>query len=468
MKQQFRYSIILLYVGLLGFSSCFVGREYERPDMPTEALYRSDHLKDSLSLFADSSSIAKTSWRELFTDTVLQNYIEVALENNLDIRKAIQSIYAAESYLQLGKASFGPSANASLNYGFTHNPKASQFGDVNNFNLGADLSWEIDIWGKIRSQKKAYEAAYLQTLEAHNGVKTRLIANMARTYYQLISLDDQIHIAERNLAARDSSLMTTKALMQAGQLTAVAIKQTEAQVFEAENILLNLKNQRRTIENTFCLLMSEAPHAISRGDSLDQQVINTPLVIGVPAKLLVNRPDVRQSEYALLQALELTNVAKSNFYPSLVLTAGAGFQATDIKNWLTPEGIFATIAGGLLQPIINKRQIKTAYEVAQTKEQQAFINYEQSLLIAGQEVSDALYNYQTQEQAMNLQEQQVASLRKAVDYSQQLLVNGLANYLEVLTAQQNVLQTELSLSNTRYQRLAAMITLYEALGGGWQ
>ncbi|HRP91054.1 MAG TPA: efflux transporter outer membrane subunit [Edaphocola sp.] len=464
MKNRNNISLMFLLVGTLTLSSCFIGRKYERPSVAVNNLFRMDALGNTSQ---DTNSMALVNWKEVFSDTILQHYIEQGLVNNFDIRIAIKSIDAAAAYVKQIQSAFGPVASATLNYGIAHNPKYTGLGNVNQFQLSADLSWEADIWGKIKNQKNATEAAYLQTVEAKNMVKTRLVANLANIYFQLIALDKQESIAQKSIQTRDSSLQTTKALMQAGQLTAVAIQQSQAQVYEAQNILLNLKNQRRVLENAFCFLLSEPPSAIRRS-SFEKQHINTPLAVGVPAQLLENRPDVKQAEYALRQALSLTNVAEANFYPSLVLTASTGFKAVDIKDWLTPEGIFAQVAGGVLQPIINRRQLKTQLEVAQTKEEQAYLRYQQILLAAGNDVSNALFDFQTQSEALDLQEKQNKVLQTAVKYSQQLLVNGLASYLEVLSAQQNVLSTELALANTHYKRWAAMIQLYQSLGGGWR
>ena len=459
--------MVLLFSPLL-FTSCFVLKKYERTVEPTENLFRTDDIQDSLFQIAeDETTLATIAWRELFTDTILQNYIEQALTQNLDIRIAIQSIDAAAAYLKQSKAAFGPAINGSLNYSLTHNPGNISAGNVSQYQLGADLSWEADIWGRIRSQKNVATAAYLQSIEAHNAVKTKLVANLATLYYQIIALDEQVEIARLSIQTRENSVQTTVALMEGGDLTAVAIQQTQAQVYDAQNILLNLENQRRALENAFCLLLSEPSHAIRRAE-MNKQSVDTPLTLGVPAQLLANRPDVRHAELNLIQALELTNVAKASFYPSLVISATGGFRDTDVKRWLTPDGIFGQIAGGLLQPILSRRQLKTTYEVAQTVEEQALLRYQQALLLAGNEVSDALNDYQTYTDAIALQKLQYEALDTAVHYSQQLLVNGLATYLEVLTAQQNLLTTELNLSNTRFKRLATTIQLYQALGGGWR
>lgn len=468
-------SIFIICAGLLllPLSSCFVAKDYHRPETNTAGLYRTDQLRDSASIVMDSTSMAEVSWKSLFSDTLLKHYISTALDSNIDIRIALQSIDAAAAYVRQGKAGNLPTLSAGLDYSNSVYSKNSLSGQstngkaINQFQIGANLSWEADIWGKIRSQKRAYDDSYLQTIEAHKAVKTQLVANIATTYYQLMALDEQVKIAQISIISRDSSLTTTKALKQAGQVTAVAVKQTEAQLYAAQLILLELQQQQRLLENSFCILLNEPPHSIQR-NTLRGQTINTELKVGVPANLLANRPDVREAELGLMQAFEMTNVAKSNFYPSLTITAAGGFQSVSLKDWLNVNSIFANVAGSLLQPIVNHRQIRTAYEVAKSQQKQALLRYEQTLLTSGNEVSNALYNYQTEAQAIVLEQKQYEAYQTAVNYSEQLLINGLANYLEVLTARQNALSTQLSLVNTRYEQLASIIELYRALGGGWK
>lgn len=460
-------SLFVLVAG--GLSSCYVTKEYQRPEMETKYLYRTDQLDDSVSLVMDSVSMADVSWRNLFTDDLLKQYIKTALDNNIDIRIALKNIDIATAYVEQSKAAFAPSLFGNLNAGYAHNSKNSKAGtpDVAQFQLGASLSWEADIWGKIKSQEKAALAGYLQTVEAHNTVTTRLIANVATIYYQLTAVSEQMKIARQTIQSRDSSLTTTKALMQAGQLTAVAVKQTEAQLYDAQLILLNLKAQERVLENAFCMLLNEPPHPIER-NPLSRQEITTPLRTGVAASLLANRPDVRRAGFGLVQAFEMTNVAKTNFYPSLTITAGTGLQSADITNWIGLHSVFANVAGGLLQPIFNRKQIRTAYTVAQIQQEQALLDYQQALLTAGNDVSNALFDYQIQSETIVIEEKKYEAYKIAVDYSEQLLINGLANYLEVLTARQNALATQLNLVNTRYSRLQSIVNLYEALGGGWK
>lgn len=463
MNRRINIFLITALFGPLFFTSCFVMKKYERTIEPAENLFRTDNIQDSLFSFdKDAEPLGAVAWQDLFTDTILQNYIERALTQNFDVRMAIHNIDAAAAYLKQSRAAFEPTAGGYLNYSLSLNQ-----GNVSLFQLGADLSWEADIWGKIRSRERVASAAYLQSVEAHNTVKTKLVTALATLYFQIMALDEQVEIARLSIETRENSLQTTSALMEGGDLTAVAIQQTQAQVYDAQNILLNLKNQRRTLENAFCLLLSEPSQPVRRG-KIDEQSVQTGLTIGVPAQLLANRPDVKHAELDLIQALELTNVAKASFYPSLIINASGGFRDTDIKSWLTPDGIFGQIAGGLLQPILSRRQLKTEYEVALTREEQALIRYQQILLLAGNEVSDALSDYQTYSDAITLQEMQYEALNTAVNYSRELLINGLSTYLEVLTAQQNLLTTELNLTNTRFKKVESVIKLYQALGGGWQ
>lgn len=470
--KKLNIKVVFTVTCLLILSSCYVAKEYQRPELNTANLYRTDYLTDSVTIAMDSTSLANISWRNLFTDPLLQDYIQQALNNNVDIRIALQSVEAAEAYLKQAKAAYYPTLDASLNYTLSKNSGNSALGQLSDkaigqFQLGPSFSWELDIWKKIRSMERATAAIYFQSIEAHRGIKTQLIANVASTYYLLAALSEQIEIADRSIASRDSSLATTRALKSAGQVTEVAVKQMEAQVYDAQLIRLNLLQQERSLENAFCLLLNEAPHRVER-NALSAQSIQTNLTTGVPALLLANRPDVMQAEYGLINAFELTNVAKSNFYPSLVIRASGGLQSTHLKDWLSANSLFATIAGNLLQPIFYQRQLKTAYEVAQIRQEQALLSYEKTLLLAGNDVSNALFDYQTQTETITLEEKRSQALSKAVNYSEQLLINGLANYLEVLTARQSVLATQLNLVNARYAQLNAIVNLYEALGGGWQ
>ncbi|WP_373058125.1 efflux transporter outer membrane subunit [Zunongwangia sp. H14] len=465
MKKLKLYKFILAPVVLLSLQACFVAKDYEQPDIVKEEHYRTDTFPQ------DSLNIANISWREIFTDPLLTGYIEEGLENNIDIRIALQQILAAEAYVKQGKAAYFPTLNANAQMTHQELSSNSQFGSlfssIDQYEISGALSWEADIWGRITSTKKAFQARYLQTVAAHKAVKTRLIADIASNYYQLLALDEQIRITRQTIENRENSLETTEALKEAGNVTEVGVKQTEAQLYTARAILIDLVNQQRLLENSFSILLGEAPMQIERTD-LSQQEITTALHIGVPAQLLRNRPDVIAAEYNLVNAFQLTNAARADFYPSLTLSATGGFQSLDLKELFDPNSLFATIVGGLAQPIFNSRRIRTEYEVSQAEQEQARLNFRDTFLTATREVMDALYSYQAATETIEVRQKEYNAYQTATDYSEELLNNGLANYLEVLTARENALNSSLNLIDARYNQLQSMVDLYQSLGGGWQ
>lgn len=221
------------------------------------------------------------------------------------------------------------------------------------------------------------------------------------------------------------------------------------------------------MENAFCILLGESPHDVPR-TTLEQQKPDSLMTAGVPLRLLTNRPDVLAAEYGLINAFELTNVARSNFYPSLRITANGGFQSLDFANWFNPASIFGTVVGSLTQPVFNQRQIRSQLEIRKAQQEKAFLNYKATILDATREVSDALYTYQAMSSKISLKRQEYLSYEKAVSYSEELIKNGLGTYLDVLTSRQNMLNAQLNLVNTEYSRLNSIVQLYQAIGGGWQ
>lgn len=466
---QLRFSkyIMVLLVSSFTMQGCFVAKTYERPQLEeTQNLYRTDALP------ADSISIADMSWKELFTDSYLVQYIEEGLQNNIDIRIAIQQMLAAEAYVKQGKASFFPSLNGNASITHQELSRNSQFGSffngsIEQFEVTADLSWEADIWGKIRSNKRAFEADYLQSVAAHQAVKTGLIASIASTYYQLLSLDAQLEITKKTIATRDSSVTTIQALKEAGQVTQVAVDQNIAQYNNARALQVDLEAAIFQTENTLSILLGKQPQQYQRSE-LENQRFDSELKLGVPSTLLSNRPDVIAAEYNLVRAFELTNVARSNFYPSLTLTASTGFQSLELDKLLNTSSLFATVIGGLTQPIFNQRRTRTQKEAANAQQEQALLEFKRSLLVAGNEVSNALYTYSAETKKFEFRTLEVEALRNAESNSEELLKNGYANYLDLLTARQSALSAELNVIDSKLQQLLSVVTLYEALGGGWK
>lgn len=454
---------VVVAAGLL-MQSCFVAKNYQSPDVSTEKLYRTEQAKDSVSL-------AAFSWEQLFTDPVLQKHIKTGLQNNYDLRIGLQNLAAAEANMKQGKAGYLPTFTANASWTHQELAKNSQFGSFFNgaldqYELSGRLSWEADVWGKIRSNKRAFAASYLQTVAAQQAIQTQLVSGISSTYFQLLALDAQIKVAEKTMENRSRSVETIKALKDAGSVNEVAVKQTEAQLYATQVILEDLKFNVKVLENSLSILLGQAPGPIERG-LFDSQTMTTEIKVGIPALLLSKRPDVVAAEMNFRNAFEMTNVARSNFYPSLTVTANGGFQSLELKDWFSANSLFASVITGLTQPIFNQRQIKTRHEVAKANQQKAYLQFEQTLLTAGKEVSDALASYENETEKLEIRTKQLESLQKAADYSDELLQYGLVNYLEVLTAKDNALNTELSTIDNRFKQLNAVISLYRALGGGY-
>lgn len=465
--RTFKY-MAMLTVSAFTLQSCFVAKDYERPQVEeTQNLYRTDALP------TDSLSMADLSWKELFNDPYLVQYIEEGLQNNIDIRVAIQQVLAAEAYVKQGKAAYFPSISGNASITHQELSKNSQFGSflsdtsTDQFDLTTSLSWEADIWGKIRSNKRASEADYLRTVAAHQAVKSRLVSDIAATYYQLLALDSQLEITKKSIMVRDSSVTTIQALKDAGNVTQVAVDQNIAQYNNARALQVDLETAIFQTENTLSILLGQQPQNYIRS-VLDDQELQSDLRLGVPTTLLSNRPDVIAAEYNLVRAFELTNVARSNFYPSLTISATGGFQSLQLDQILNTNSLFANIVGGLTQPIFNQRKIRTQKEVADAQQEQALLEFKRSLLIAGNEVSNALYTYTAETEKFEYRTLEVEALRNAESNSNELLKNGYANYLDLLTARQSALSAELNVIDSKLQQLLSIVDLYEALGGGWK
>ena len=468
MKITIHKIILIFFVSFL-VVSCHTRQNYQRAnDVVDEKLFRTDALpKDSLSM-------ANLSWKEIFTDAVLQKHIAKALENNLDIRIALQNIASAEAYLKQSKAAYQPTISVGPDYSFNTSSLNTQFGQIvgerryiNQFDITANLGWELDLWGKLKGQEKAQYAAYLSSVAAHQNVKSNLVASIATAYYQLLTFDEQKKIFSNTIEIRKKNLETTKALKDAGIVSEVAVQQSEALVYNAEASLVTLEVQIQMLENTISLLMGEPSHEIER-TSLSTQNFALNTDVGYPSALLANRPDVKQAEFNLINAFELTNAAKAQFYPSLRITGSTGVQSVDIDKLFSSNSVFANVLVGLAQPILNKRQIRTNYEVSLANQERAYLNFRKTILNAGNEVSDALKMYNAQDQFIAFKKKELSAYDKSVEFSQELVNYGMANYLEVLNANVNKLNAEINIANAQYTKLQAGVELYRALGGGWR
>lgn len=466
-RQKYLSNLTLLVALILSLQSCFVAKDYTRPDLSeTKSLYRTDNLP------TDSSSIADLSWKTLFKDQELQNHIDEALENNMDIRIAIQQIIAAEAYAKQGKAGYQPIVGIGVNASHQEYSKNSQFGSIfktglDSYDITANLSWEADVWGKIRSQKRSTRAAYLKSIAGHQAVKTKLVSSIATTYYTLLALDAQLQVTNKTIETRENSLAVIKSLKDAGQVSQVAVDQLIAQYNNAKALKVDIEIAIYKTENTLSILKGISPQSIKRTE-LSIQKFEEEIKLGIPSMLLRNRPDVMSAEYNLIQSFEQTNIARSNLYPTLKLTASGGFQSLELDRLLSVKSLFASIIGGVAQPLLNQRKLKTEKEAAISKQEQALLAFKKTLLIAGSEVSNALFTYEAQTRKIEFRTNEVEALRTAELNSEELLKNGYANYLDLLTARQSALSAELNTIDTKLQQLTSVVNLYEALGGGWK
>jgi len=463
-------TFLVLLVVSLSLQSCFVAKEYVRPELATENLYRNVHTNDSVTM-------ASMPWEALFTDAKLQTLIHEVLKNNLDLQMAVTRVNAAESYYKQGKAGFLPSVNVSANAGDYRLADNSVSGVSNggvgpeyqNYQLGASLSWEADIWGKIRSQKRASQAVYLKSEAGQRVVESKLVASTASGYYQLLALDAQLKVAKQTVQNRAEGLQTMIDLKEVGRVPATGVKQAEAQLYATQILVLNLERNVHLLENTLSLLLGKKSGNIERS-LLAAQEIKMDLSTGFSADLLRNRPDVMLAEFGLIQTFELTNVAKSNFYPSFKISAGGGFESVSFDNWFNTAAVFSNVVGNLTQPLFNKRKVKTQYEVAKAQQEEATLQFKKALLVAGKEVSDMLYVYQTEKQTYEYRVKELKALKYAVAYSNELLNSAYGNttYLEVLTARDYALNSEINKIDSEFKQLNAVVNLYMSLGGGWK
>ncbi|MWB94215.1 efflux transporter outer membrane subunit [Flavobacterium sp. GA093] len=462
-----KYILVLITAAFL--SACSVTKKYERPDtISTDKLYR-----DQAS--ADSTTIATMPWQSVFKDDKLNALVQKGLDQNLNLKNAIENIVQARATLQQKKLAYYPTLNIDANA--THN-KQSEAGlnfpagiNINTltttYKLGLSSSWEIDVWGKLSSSKRAALASYLATDAAKQAIQTQLIADIANNYFQLLSFDKQLEITEATLASRIKNVETIKLLKEGAVVTGAAVVQSEANQHAAEVLIPDLKRSIRETENVLNILMGQAPGPIERGKLGDQNIPEN-IALGVPSQLLNNRPDVRQAEFNFRTAFETTNMAKTYFYPSLTLTASTGFSNLELKDFFV-NSVFYSIIGGLTQPIFNQGLNKARLTTAQSQQLQAMNNFQQTLLVAGQEVSNSLYSFQMAVEKEDSRAKQIAALEKAVDFTQQLLeYSSATNYTDVLTSQQNLLSAQLSGINDELQKLQALVDLYRALGGGWK
>ncbi len=469
MTQYSKYIIAILTAA--SFAACKVGKDYRRPEVAVPAQFGRAAASDS--------TVANASWRQFFPDATLQQLISDALVNNFDLQVALKRIESASAYVKQAKAAMLPSVTANATANTSIPSKNSLNGlslqnflktnHIEDYTLGVGISWEIDIWGKIRRQKEAALATYLQSFEAAKAIQTGLVANVANSYFNLLMLDEQLRIARSNVHLSDTIVQMIRMQKTAGDVTELAVQQAVIQQQAAELLIPQLEQAAAIQENAIRILMGQMPGTVARNTTLDRFKVWDELSTGVPAAVISNRPDVKASELGLKAANANVGVAQGAMYPALSLTANGGLNAYEIGKWFSiPNSLFGTVAGNIAQPIFQQRRLKTQVEVAKVERDQAVILFRQSVTNAVREVSDALVQLDKLQEQQTIATSRLETTQKAVFNARLLFRSGLANYLEVIAAQTSSLQAELAQADIRRQRLSAMVELYRSLGGGYQ
>lgn len=457
--------VLALLVGLVS-----AAQQNQKPDVP--ANFRNITT-------VDTTNIADIQWKNFFEDSDLVQLLDVAIAKNNDLQLADKNVAIAN--LQFKQAKWGnvPQLNASVNATSTRLSDNSLNGfstqqflgksHIEDYSAGLNLSWEADIWGKIRNRKKAAQAAYLQTAEARKALQTSVVATVSKGFYDLLMLDAQLAIAKKTLELNDKTLFAVNLQYDAGKVTLLAKQQTEAQRLIAAQLIPELEQNIQLQENALSIISGGFPEAKQRTSKLESIVVKENLSAGIPSQLLSKRPDVKSAELALKAANAKVGITRAGLYPSLTITAAGGVNAFESSNWFTmPASLFGSVAGGLTAPLLNGKRLRTQYEVAKLERDQAAIQFRQTVLVAVGEVSNALVKIEKQEQQFKLSNERVENLRKAVDNATLLFRSNMATYFEVNDAQGNLLQAELELASIKKERLSANVELYRALGGGWE
>ncbi|MEG1643109.1 MAG: TolC family protein [Bacteroidales bacterium] len=448
--------IIILSTIALIMGSCGIYSKYKpAKEVP-------NHLYGNTPATADTSNLGNLSWRDVFTDQYVQTLIDSALAHNTDMRTAHLRVKEAEAALLMAKLSYAPSI------GLSPQGAISSFGGQNatkTYSVPVTASWEIDVFGRLTNTKRKAKALLEESKEYEQAVKTQLVAAVANNYFTLLMLDSQLDITTATETAWAESVRASRTMKKAGMLTEAGLAQTEATYYNACTRVLDLKEQINQAENSLCLLLAEVPHKIPRGN-LETQQLPENLSVGIPIQMLSNRPDVKRAEYSLEQAFYTTNTARSAFYPQIVLGGNAGWTNSAGGMIINPGKFLISAVASLTQPLFNRGANLAQLKIAKSQQEQASLRFRQTLLNAGSEVNNALEQYQTAKNKAEFYDKQVNALQSAAKSTSLLMKHGDTTYLEVLTAQQTLLNAQLAKASNNFMQIQGIITLYHALGGG--
>ncbi len=453
-------NILTLLIAATILSSCGIYTNYKRPEQAVagiDSLYRPEVRPDT------TQSIASLRWEELFTDTCLQRLIRQGLTANTDLAVARLQVEEAQATLRQSKLAYLPSLQLEPT-GTLSSFDGSK--TQKTYNVGASASWEIDLFGKLRNSKRQALASLLSSDAYRQMMQTQVVSTVADSYYALLMLDEQIRITEQTVESWKEYVRSLEALLLAGQADRATLAQAKASFLSAQSSLLSLQQQAVEQENALCAFVGITPQRLERG-TMGEALFPRHIGTGVPLDLLSHRPDVRQAEAQLMQAFYATGSARSAFYPSITLSGSAGWTNSGGAAITNPGAWLLQAVGNLVQPLFNRGQNLANLKIAKAQQQEALWQFRQSLLDAGNEVNNALTQWQTARERIVLDEAQVEQLTLTVQDTELLMENSAdTNYLQVLTARQSLLSAQLTVASDRYDEIQGVIELYHALGGG--
>lgn len=425
------------------------------------------------------ASSGQQRYSAFFTDPHLRSLIDTALENNQELNIRLQEIIIANSEIMSRRGEYLPKLGVGGRAGiekigrYTSQGASDEANGVPNplqdYGFGFSASWEVDIWKKLRNAAKAAAYRYLASIEGKNFAVTRLVAELANSYYELVALDSQLKVLKRNIGIQQDALAVVRYQKQAARVTQLAVQRFEAEVLKNRSRLFDLQQRIIQTENRINFLVGRFPQPVERSSQDFTDLVPPVMNGGVPSQLLENRPDVKQAELALEAAKLDVKVAKKRFYPSLNIDADVGYEAFNVKHLVsTPASLVYGVAGSLTAPLLNRKAIKAQYLSANAKQLQAVYNYERTLLHAFTEVVNQLAMIKNLEQSYKLESQQVDLLTDAIEVSNVLFRSARADYMEVLLTRRDALRSQMELIDTRLRQMQATVNIYQALGGGWR
>ncbi|MCB9634774.1 MAG: efflux transporter outer membrane subunit [Sandaracinus sp.] len=467
-------SLPLLLALVLGTSACIPTPPVTPREANTEtpATFGGENVED------DAPSSAEVDWHSLFADPHLVALVDEALEHNQELNIAVQEMIIANAEVMARRGEIFPSLSAGAHAGVervglhTSQGQSDETSNVRRdlpvFQLGLYASWEVDIWGRLRNSAKAATLRYFASAEGRNFVITQIVSEIARLYYELLALDRQLAILDDNIQLQRDSLEMMRLQLQAARVTMLAVTRFEAQLRSFESRRFDIAQRVVETENQINFLVGRFPQPVARSDADFFSIEPPVLSAGVPASLLENRPDVRQAELQLAASQLDVRAARARFYPSLSIEAGGGVQSFNIAKLFSPASLFYGVLGGLTAPLLNRSGITAEYFARNSEQQAAVLKYERAILSAFVDVNSGLNRVRNLGQAYEIRVQQVQRLEESVDLSTQLFNAARADYLEVLTTRRDYLEAQMELVETKQRQLAATVTLYQALGGGWR